>query len=67
MFPKDRYLGRLFFILVRPLKQEGRATLFADDTTLVTWARHLDQLNIQARVLLGTAKKWFASNKLKTK
>lgn len=61
---KVRSLSRLFLILVRHLKLECKTTLFADDTTLVTRPRLLDQLNREASVLLEIAKEWFASKPL---
>jgi hypothetical protein len=63
--PQGSVLGPfLFLVLINDIDVEGRATLFADDTTLIAKAADLQTVIELAKVQLSEAQEWFQSNML---
>ena len=66
--PQGSILGPLLFIIyvndLPDILEKLEATIFADDTTLVTYAKDIDSLEKTANQELKIVAKWFQSNKL---
>jgi hypothetical protein len=66
--PQGSILGPLLFIIyvndLPDILEKLEATIFADDTTLVTYAKDVDSLEKTANQELKIVAKWFQNNKL---